>query len=563
VALAAAAARPYLSGTAGPLETRVDISTPESPEPTAFAISPDGRRLVFVAFRNGQTQLFLRSLDADSTQPLDGTEAAILPFWSPDGRSVGFFTGQHLQRIDIDSGLVQSVARAQPGPGGTWGPGGVILFAPVPQGPLLQVQASGGVPVAVTRLGAGQSAHWSPVFLPDGRQFLFYATGSGDTRGIYLGSLDSPETTRLTDAETPGTYTSSGWVMFARQGALVARRFDPVRGTLSGNPVTVAESVALAPVYRRAAVSISATGTIAYRTGAAMASQLTWFDRTGRAVGTLGEPGPSGPWNVALSRDGHRAAVERAGRSNSDIWIVDSRGATPFTADTPGTQRFPLWSPDSTRIAYASNSPPVVDGIYQRASNDAGGEELLVAPRKILSDWSRDGRFLLSFEVDQNKTGPDIWVLPTFGDKKPWAFLRTDARELWGQFSPDGRWLAYQSDESGRFEIYVRPFPGPGGKWTVSTAGGIHPRWSADGKELFYLAPDGRLTLAAIAVRNSTLEASIPVALFPTRIVGGGGNLAGFRQQYEVAPDGRFLLNVALASDPQPITLLLNWKPRE
>ena len=294
-----------------------------------------------------------------------------------------------------------------------------------------------------------------------------------------------------------------------------------------------------------------------------MASQLTWFDRTGRPVATLGEPGPAGPWNVALSRDGHRAAVERAGRSNSDIWVVDSRGTTPFTADTPGTQRFPLWSPDSSRIAYASNSPPVVNGIYQRASNGAGEEELLVAPRKILSDWSRDGRYLLSFEVDQNKTGPDIWVLPTFGDKKPWAFLRTDARELWGQFSPDGRWIAYQSDESGRFEIYVRPFPGPGGKSTVSTAGGIHPRWSADGKELFYLAPDGTLTLAAIAVRGSTLEASIPVALFPTRIVGGGGNLAGFRQQYQVALDGRFLINVALASDPQPITLLLNWKPRE
>ena len=233
----AAAARPYLSGTAPP-ETRVDISTPEVPEPTFFAIAPDGRRLVFVAFRNGQTQLFLRSLDEDSAQPLSGTEAAILPFWSPDGRSVGFFASQQLKRLDIDGGLVQTVARAQPGPGGAWGPDGAILFAPLPAGPLFQVPSSGGEPVAVTKLGANQSAHWSPVFLPGGRQFLFYVSGTGDTRGIYLGSLDSPQTTRLTDAETPGTYTPSGWVMFERQGALVARRFDPVRGMLSGNPVT-------------------------------------------------------------------------------------------------------------------------------------------------------------------------------------------------------------------------------------------------------------------------------------------------------------------------------------
>ena len=460
VALAAVVARPYLSGTSGTLETRVDISTPEAPDPTAFAISPDGRRLVFVAFRNGQTQLFLRSLDGDSTQPLSGTEAAILPFWSPDGRSVGFFALQELKRIDIDGGRVQTLARALPGPGGAWGPDGMILFAPVSMGPLFQVPASGvGEPVAVTRLGAGQSAHWSPVFLPGGRQFLFYATGTEDARGIYLGSLDSPDTTRLTDADTSGAFAPSGWLLFARQGALVARRFDPARRMLSGDPVTVAESVALG-FFARAAVSVSATGTIAYRTGVAKASQLTWLDRTGRAVGTLGEPSPAGPWNVALSRDGLRAAVERTGTNEIDIWIIDSRGTTPFTADTSGGQRFPLWSPDSTKIAYANATP---DGIYERASNGDGGGELLLTPRKILSDWSRDGRFLLYFEVD-NKTRTDLWVLPAVGDRKPRSFLRTDSNEQWGQFSPNGRWVAYQSNESGRFEIYVLPFPGPGGR---------------------------------------------------------------------------------------------------
>ena len=553
VALAAVVAGPYFSGTSGTPETRVDISTPEAPDPTSFAISPDGRRLVFVAFRNGQTQLFLRSLDGDSTQPLSGTEAANLPFWSPDGRSVGFFALQELKRIDIDGGLVQTVARARPGPGATWGPEGLILFGD-PMGPLFRVPASSGQPVAVTSLGPGQSAHQSPVFLPGGRQFLFYATGTEDARGIYLGSLDSPDTTRLTDADTSGAFAPSGWLLFARQGALVARRFDPAGRMLSGDPVTVAESVAVG-FFQRAAVSVSATGTIAYRTGAAKASQLTWFDRTGRAVDTLGEPSPAGPWNVALSRDGLRAAVERTG----DIWIIDSRGTTPFTVDTPGGQRFPLWSPDSPRIAYA-NQPP--DGVYVRSSNGDGGGELLLTPRKILSDWSRDGRFLLYFEVD-NKTRTDLWVLPVVGDREPRLFLRTDSNEQWGQFSPDGRWIAYQSDESGRFEIYVRPFPGPAGRATVSTSGGIHPRWSRDGTELFFLAPDGTLTSARIVVTGQTIEPGVPVPLFPTRIVGGGGNLAGYRHQYDVAPDGRFLINVGLESDPPPIRLLYNWKPRE
>jgi eukaryotic-like serine/threonine-protein kinase len=327
---------------------------------------------------------------------------------------------------------------------------------------------------------------------------------------------------------------------------------------LSGDPVTVAESVALG-FFARAAVSVSATGTIAYRTGVAKASQLTWFDRTGRAVDTLGEPSPAGPWNVALSRDGLRALVERTGTNEIDIWIIDSRGTTPFTVDTPGAQRFPLWSPDSTRIAYANQTP---DGVYERSSNGDGGGELLLTPRKILSDWSRDGRFLLYFEVD-NKTRTDLWVLPLVGERNPQSWLRTDTNEQWGQFSPNGQWVAYQSNESSQFEIYVRPFSGPGGKKRVSTSGGIHPRWSRDGTELFFLAPDGTLTSARIVVKGQTIEPGIPVPLFPTRIVGGGGNLAGYRQQYDVAPDGRFLINVGLESDPPPIRLLSNWKPRE
>ena len=281
------------------------------PDPSALAISPDGRQLVFVAFRNGQPQLYLRSLDADTAQPLSGTEGARLAFWSPDSRSVGFFDGSQLKRIDVNGGLVQAVSSAVPGLGGTWGPDGVIVFAPGLRGPLFRVPAAGGTPVAATTITAGQAFHASPVFLPGGRQFLFYAAGTGDARGIFVGSLDSGETTRLTDAETAGVYAAPGWLMFVRQGALVARRFDPARRELSGDPVTVAASVGIGGAGSRGAFSVSATGVVAYRTGGTNPSQLAWFDRSGKALGTIGEPDRAVLMNVSLSPDGRQAAVQR------------------------------------------------------------------------------------------------------------------------------------------------------------------------------------------------------------------------------------------------------------
>jgi serine/threonine protein kinase len=560
VALAGAIARPYLSAPTEPLETRVDISTPETPDPSALALSPDGRRLVFVASRNGQPQLYLRSLDADTAQPLSGTEGARLPFWSPDSRSIGFFDLRQLKRIDVPGGLVQSVSSAAPGVGGTWGPDGVIVFAPGLQGPVFRVPAAGGTPVAVTTLAAGQASHQSPVFLPGGRQFLFYASGTSDARGIYVGSLDSGETTRLTDADTAGVYAPPGWLIFGRQGALVARRFDLARRELSGDPVIVAASVALAGGDgARAAVSVSATGVVAYRLGGTNPSQLTWFDRSGKALGTIGEPDRAALMNVSLSSDGRGAAVQRMVENNSDIWLIDSARTTRFTSD-PSTEFFPMWSPDGTRIVFTSNKTGGW-GLFQRASSGAGTDELLFAspPLKFPADWSPDGRFLLYLEVSPT-TGNDLWVLPMDGDRKPFPFLTTSFDTRWGQFSPDGRWVAYHSNESGRNEIYARSFPGPGGQSTVSTSGGVYPRWSPDGKELFYLAPDGRLMAAQVAVTGTTLKAAAPVALFQTRIVGGGASIVGSRQQYDVASDGRFLINVTTESAPQPISLILNWQ---
>jgi serine/threonine protein kinase/Tol biopolymer transport system component len=565
-ALVVTVARPYFSRPAEAPETIVDVSTPDTPDPTSFAISADGRRLVFVAFRNGQPQLYLRSLDADTAQPLNGTELATLPFWSPDGRSIGFFASGQLRRIDIEGGLLQTLATASTGAGGTWGPDGTILFAPTLTGPVFRMPASGDeLPIAVTKLEAGQSSHRLPVFLPGGRQFLFYATthgiGPGDARGIYLGSLDSTVTTRLMDADTTGGYLSPGWLLYALQGALVARRFDLARQKISGDPVIVAESAAVTGVH--GGFAMSATGVIGYRAGGTSPRQLTWFDRSGKVLGTLGEPDRADLWNPAVSRDGRRVAVQRTVKNNLDIWFVDPVRASRFTND-PGIELYPTWSPDGLRVAFTKTGRERAD-LYERASSGSGKDELLYSSPwlKFPTDWSLDGRFLMYFEA-KSPAGPDLWVLPMNGEHKPFLFLDISANKTWGQFSPDGRWVAYQSNESGRFEIYVRPFPpGPGGgQWPVSSSGGTYPKWRPDGKELFYLAPGGGLMAATIAAKGATLEVGTPVALFQTRIAGGGAMLVGSRQQYDVARDGRFLINVETESTPPPITLVWNWKPK-
>jgi eukaryotic-like serine/threonine-protein kinase len=563
VALTIALGRLYVSAPPQAPETLVDISTPEMPDPTAFAISPEGRRLVFSALRNGRRQLYIRSLDREVEEPLNGTDGGSLPFWSPDGRSVGFAVNNQLKRIDLDGGLVQTLTSVGNAQGATWGPDGVILYPflqPGQPGQLFRIPASGGEPVAVTKIASGQSSHRFPVFLPGGRQFVFFAPGIEAVRGVYLGSLDSPDITRITNADALGGYvgTSSapGWLLFVRQGALVARRFDPARREFGGDPVTVAESVAVSLAH--GAVSVSASGVIAYRTGGTNPRQLTWFDRSGSTPGTLGELNRAGQINVELSRDGVRAAVQHI-QNDKGVWIIDSARASPFTFK-PGGDGWPLWSPNGTEIVYVSNKTGK-SAFYQRASgsNDADTDKLLDVG--IPCDWSLDGRFLMYQEGNQ-KTGIALWSRQMDGDGKPTLVVRTGFNDLWGQFSPNGRWVAYQSNASGRYEIYVRPFRSPGVSVPVSTSGGIHARWSPDGKELFYVAQDGKLMTASITVKGATLEAGTPIALFQTRIVGGGANFPGFRQQYDVAPDGRFLINVESESPASaPITLILNWKP--
>jgi serine/threonine protein kinase len=558
-------------------ETRADISTPPASNPTSFALSPDGRLLVFAAAADGTSRLWLRPLRATSAEPLPETDGAIFPFWSPDSRSVAFFADRKLKRIDIDGGRPLSLADAASGRGGTWNADGVIVFAPTNIGPLFRVPASGGAPAAVTKLDR-QVSHRFPFFLPDGRQFLFSAgatpeTAGTDTGGVYLGSLDSAETHRLMPADTVRVaYLPPGWLLWVRGGTLVARRLDLERKALTDDPITLADPVTVDPFYAfdgsneagAGALSVSATGVVAYRArGAAAKRQLAWFDRSGKTLGVLGAADESNLVGPGLSPDGRRVAVQRTVQGNVDIWILDGARTSRFTFDA-GSDEMPLWSPDGSRIVFDSDrkGKSNFNGLYVKAANGAGSEELLFesAQYKSANSWSPDGRFLLyQTQRDPNNNASDLWVLPLTGDQKPFVFLGSPFDERNGQFSPDGRWVAYQSTESGRPEIYVRPFPGPGGQWQVSTSGGVQPRWRRDGRELYYIAPEGALMASPVSVNGAAFQPGVPMALFQPRIWGGGTN-ATIRKQYDVTADGRFLINVTAADESTtPITLMINW----
>ena len=546
-------------------EMRLEINTPPTTDPISFALSPDGRQIVFVASGDGASRLWLRSLASTTAQSLAGTEGAANPFWSPDSRSVGFFADSKLKQIDAGGGAPQTLAATTANRGGTWNADGIILFTPNVYSPLFRVSASGGEAVAVTKLDR-QRTHRFPFFLPDSRQFLFYASGTPETAGIYLGSLDSAETRRLTPSDTAGVYLSSGWLLWVRGGTLVAQRLDLDRKELTGDPVTLADPVVFNANSAARAVSVSAAGLVAYREGGVNRRQPAWFDRSGKALGAMGAPDESELSYPSISPDGRRLAVQRFVQRAPDIWLLDGTRTSRFTFDAVSDYS-PIWSHDGSRIAFSSVRKNGHRDLYQKPSNSAGVEELLVESLqdKMPTHWSADGRFILYHSIDPL----DLWVLPMDGDRKPWVFLKTSFDERHGQFSPDGCWVAYMSNESGREEVYIRPFADPAasgaaantaaGQWQVSTAGGAFPRWRSDGKELYYIGPNGEMMASAITATATTLERGVPMALFPTRIFGGGAeNQPG--QHYDVARDGRFLINTVL-DDASPITLIQNWKP--
>ena len=477
---------------------------------------------------------------------------------------MGFFADGKLKRLDLDGGGLLVLADAPFPVGGTWGRDNVIVFSPDNSNRLLRVAATGGTPAAATRPQAPPGTHRLPVFLPDGRRFLFQVLSAPENLGVHLGALDEPDTHRVLPDRVGAVY-ASGHLLTVRQGALVAVPFDVALGVVSGEPVTVAPAVGTQSSL--GAFSVSTTGLVAYRAGVQRRRQLTWFGRAGTVVGAFGPPEDNIMATPDLTSDGHRVVIGRIviAQGTPDIWMIDATRGVPtrFTFGPTSDQRsynFPVWTHDRSRVAYASGTRTTHLDLFDMSSNGVQDERRLLVSsnHKIPNDWSPDGSILLYANQDAT-TGSDLWALPIGGTQKPFPIVQTRFNEDEGQFSPDGRWIAYRSNESGSDQIYVQPFPGPAAKQLVSTAGGSQPRWRRNGQELFYIAADTKLMAVRISLpsKGQTLDMGVPVPLFRTRIV--GVDLP--RAQYAVAPDGqRFLINViADEATASPITIVSNW----
>jgi serine/threonine protein kinase/Tol biopolymer transport system component len=548
-------------------EMRSEINTPPTTRPESLAISPDGQKIIFAAAHQGQPCLWLRSLDGTLNGPLQGTENAFTPFWSADGRSIGFFADGQLKLIDIDGGSARTLTYVPADfLGGTWNSDGVILFA-THNSPILRIDATGGEPTAVTRVETPlQNNHRVPHFLPDGRNFLYYVRGAPEVQGVYIGQLDRPETRRLLDANSGAVFTS-GHLLFVREGTLWAQSFDSKRLEMAGSPFPVAENVAVQFKTDIAAVAAAAAGPIVYRTGSAdVLRQFTWVHRSSQKLGTVGELIGGAADGPSLSPDGRRVAFDRQMNRNTDIWLLEvARGVPTRLTFDMAPERAPVWSPNGEHIVFSSNRKGVSDLYLARTSNP-GDEKLLVASsqQKMALDWSTDGRYLLYRSRDAR--GHDIWVKPMEGDGKEFPIIRTSFDERDGQFSPDGKWIAYQSNQSGRDEIYVQAFDGLEGQvkepTPISTKGGVQARWARDGKELFYISLDGRLMAVPMRfpVTAQTVEPGEPIPLFATRV--GRALQTISRQQYVVARDGRFLINNEIEEATLPLTVILNWRAK-
>src|SRR5262249_43742996 len=512
------------------------------------AVSPDGQWVVIPATgADGVTRMWLRALDSVEVRPLAGTESPTnLPppvFWSPDSRFVAFYSGLNsaggqLKKLAISGGPAQTICDVSGAvPGGAWSRDGVILFG-TNNGPLQRVSAAGGVPTPMTVLDASrkETAHRKPQFLPDGRHFLYHRRSlNPEYTGIFVGSLDAkPEEQSLKPlllSERQGVYAAAsvtggtGRLLFLRDTTLFAQPFDPGRLALSDEAVPIADQVGSFAPVNAGLFSISENGVLMYRIGAGgTLLQLTWFDAQGKVSGTAGERGAYA--NPALSPDGMHIAVTQLDlqKGSSNIWVLDTlRGTSTRLTFNAGRDDFAVWSPDAKRIAFASNRNGHLD-LYEKPADGSSEERILLKSDgdKVPTGWSADGLYLLYTNVDP-KTQADLWVLPMSdpSDRKPIPFLRTPFREAIGRFSPDGRFIAYQSDESGLLEIYVRPFSpdkgadsASGAKWMVSKGGGVQPHWQADGKQLFYLS---QLQQMAVDVAtDKTFQVGVPRRLFTT-----------------------------------------------
>ncbi|HSB35480.1 MAG TPA: protein kinase, partial [Thermoanaerobaculia bacterium] len=536
-----------------------------SSSPGPIALSPDGSRAVFgVRDAAGKELLWVRPLDSLAAEPLAGTEGATYPFWSPDGRSIGFFADGKLRRIDSSGGPAQSLCDAPSGRGGTWNREDVILFAPDDAGPLFRVSSSGGKAAPVTRVDPSRpgATHRWPQFLPDGRHFLFLAWTPGrpsDGDGVFAGSLDSMETSLLLRDVSNAAYAPPGFLFHVREGALLATAFDATSLRLAGTSVPLAEDVLFQPYRRMGTFSVSGNGILAYQGGASLEqSQLVWYGRSGARKEPAGKPGNYS--GIRLGPDGRRCAVEISDPRTGaiDIWVEDlSRSVRTRLTSGGFVQDSPVWSPDGSQIVFTSNRDGHFD-LFRKSSDGTGSEERLLASddSKSPTDWSADGRFV-AFDRVGPKAGDrrEVWAL-SVPDRRAFPILQTAFDEWGGRFSPDGHWLAYCSDNTGRSEVYVRPFPEAGAAWRVSVDGGTQPVWRSDGKELFYVSADRRLMAAPVKMGKG-LELGRIEALFEIPLKSSASDIALFDVS---AGAPRFLVNTpAERQAPPPVTVVVDW----
>jgi eukaryotic-like serine/threonine-protein kinase len=545
---------------------RVDITTPpimNFSQMSDFALSPDGRFIAFVA--GSQTApIFVRTLESGEVRQLPGTDGAEYPFWSPDSRVIGFFAAGNLMRVELAGGTPATIARSVgAGFGATWNRDGTVLFGQIGQigrMPLMQVSSSGGAPSAVPGLAAGH-IHGYPQFLPDGDRFLF-ATSATDGQGeLRIGVLSTGVSQSLMPLSSPYVQVlPSDWVLYLREGELRAQRIDVQRVSLVGPPETLATGVP-ENSSGHGAFSVSAGGMMAYRTGG-VSTELAWFDRAGRMLTRAAEPDAAQHVvGARLSPDGTRIALDRMVQGNRDVWVLETaRGSLTRLTSDPAAEGLPVWSPDGDRLAYEILRNGAWNLYVRPASGQAAEVRLQESSKhQIPLDWSSDGRFLLYVETTRGVfSDGDLFALPMIGATRTPLPIATSAfREKDGRFSPDGHWVAYETTQSGRPEILVQPFPdATAGAVQVSVQGGSTPRWSADGRELYFMADDGTLMAVEAKATGTRFEAGVPRALFRSSAL----NWFGFFQ-FEVDRAGRFLMIVA--NQAPPIRLLLNWKPGE
>jgi len=534
-----------------------------------FAISPDGRRLAVVALDStGRATLFIRPLNSRIAQPLGGTDGASFPFWSPDSRFVAFLAHNKLKKVDVTGGEVTTLCDAAFGAPGSWNSDDVILFTPKGNSPLFRVSAASGTATEVTTLveASGDAQHSYPFFLPDGRRFLYFVVGNkaGRTvpRGVYAGSLDGKEPDKLILEGAAHAKYANGHLIYLRAGALLAQPFDPDSLEFRGPPVNLVEQVQITgPSASEAsgAFTVSQNGVLAYQAGSRVLSQLTWFDRKGTKLGTLGDPADY--VDVAISPDGSRVAtsVMNLAQGTRDLWTFEvARGLGERFTFESGDHFGPNWSrPKGERIFFSSLRNGSVH-LYEKASTGSGSETLLLDDDlgKFNAHPSTDGRFLIYVAGGGIIARSDIWVLSRVEKKKASPFLETTFLESQPQFSPDGRWVAFMSNKSGRREVYVTQFPERDSEIRISTPGGSVPRWNRDGSDTFYIAHDDMLTATAVDGRGSRFEVGAVRPLFAIRP--RSARLDAY--PYDVTPDGqRFLVNTFVEEVMPPITLTVNW----